>query len=1599
TDSNIEDVSNDKEKSIMPTSHESKCKEKETGSAENEQDTSQNNPTKERFDNHDNEKNQAIAIAGDDIKPAGDNLRDSQNEDSNLQTEDDPNKKSKSTTPTSRDDECQKQQTEIMDVDDGQFSRSVTQNEGEEDLSSNNSEGKDLNRDDGETGPAKTDNGTAFADEGLRDEQYRQSDISEEENTDSNLENKQDPSSNNSGEDLNNDHDKAQVQTASGTTFASEGSRDEQITGDGTDSNLQETSQNNYSAEYFGKDNDNDECGTNIALGDISHDEQNRESNIPQGDVDSSLKDNSTEKSKPTTPTAHGDDDKKKQADFMDINSDKRSTSDLQEENEQGPSQSNPAGNDLGDHHDEKEQVKADNDTGQSVQPNISQRDVKSDLKQSLDEDSENYSLTKQSKNNNETESKDGEGHTENDHDTTMTANDDGELDGANSSDEEMSSESDKNKNATESHNVTTTENSGFEREDKPDENEEHQIALNDGELGGPNVCNEKILFEDNVKNVQESPNMTKDVEDQDHSAISNTSKPADGPNETQVESMEVGFSSDGATDVVQDLSEEENIQDQKQNDIMTSKQEGEPDGTKVEIMEVDNERLSSESRETNVDQDALEKDSALPRFDDEEIKNVDTSVYESTGCAQFKSQILLPRNTEKEDRCVKKDGGEISKEEIKGSGAIQSFSEETAKPEGDTSKIDNSENLLATERTDERTEGSGQQNEQPIENSDNQPKSPDMWNEIDDIFTTINKDLQGNDDSESKSMNGQANNKPKDKTAMLNMASESTDDSNTNQELENPVKDNVADLETQDDDENDCKIMDGQIDKLNKISLPNTAGKGIGVNLKAQVDDENKNMTTAKDGETENKLNNIPVQDEVQERIAECKNSQPMHGKPSDKNRNSKQSRSIYDPIPHEQEFINNDKKDKEDTKIGTEATDHTFKEQETEFERKEWHNNSKQDLLENESKDATKKEFDEQIKPFESIASENDKNREIVNENRLSKNGSNVSEIIVDQNKVDSEVTQKQQKEIEQIETLPNEGQIEPENKGDKSIEVQEEIEIENTGKKKGEESTKSEEKNKATGKSEKSKVVESNDSETENNRENVVEKKKWFSVKKLKFGNSKNKKKDMTTSELTGNEDSDGKKQKGKGKSKEKKRSIEVQEEVQNPGKKTGKENKKSKNKATGKSEKSKTTNESIDAIKVVESNDGGTENNRENVVEKKKWYSRKTLKSGKSKNKKEDMPTSELTGNEDSDGKKQKGQGKSKKKNRSIEVQEEVQIEVENTGKKKGKESKKSKNKNQATGKSEKSKVVESNDSGTENNRENVVEKKKWFSSGKSRKSKNKKEDMPTSELTGNEDSDGKKQKGQGKSKKKNRSIEVQEEVQIEVENTGKKKGKESKKSKNKNQATGKSEKSKVVESNDSGTENNRENVVEKKKWFSSGKSRKSKNKKEDMPTSELTGNEDSDGKKQKGQGKSKKKNRSIEVQEEVQIEVENTGKKKGKESKKSKNKNQATGKSEKSKVVESNDSGTENNRENVVEKKKWFSSGKSRKSKNKKEDMPTSELTGNEDSDGKKQKGQGKSKKKKRSIEVQEEVQIKVENPGAKGKESKKSKKKSKGVQG
>ncbi|CAB4044952.1 Hypothetical predicted protein, partial [Paramuricea clavata] len=135
TDSNIEDVSNDTEKSIMPTSDEVKCKEKKPGGAENEQDSSQNNPTKERFDNHGNDQ----ATAGDDIKPAGDNLRDSQNEqpsiaqgdgsDSNLQTEDDPNKRSKSTTPTARDDECEKQQNEIMDVDDGQLSTSSVQKE------------------------------------------------------------------------------------------------------------------------------------------------------------------------------------------------------------------------------------------------------------------------------------------------------------------------------------------------------------------------------------------------------------------------------------------------------------------------------------------------------------------------------------------------------------------------------------------------------------------------------------------------------------------------------------------------------------------------------------------------------------------------------------------------------------------------------------------------------------------------------------------------------------------------------------------------------------------------------------------------------------------------------------------------------------------------------------------------------------------------------------------------------------------------------------------------------------------------------------------------------------------------------------------------------------------------------------------------------------------------------------------------------------------------------------------------------------------------------------------------------------------------------
>ncbi len=897
TDKNPGDVSNEENKLITPSSREEKCKENQTDMvgdrsvtsderAENEQDSSQDNLAKGgNLFNPNNDKDHAIT---DDNKLAGDS-QSKQSSASNgdgsdsYQQEGDWNKKREPTTPTTDEDERKEKQTELMDVDNKQLLTSGIQKDDEEDSSTNNSVGQD----DDNKGQVKTDNGTAFAGEGSLDGRSEQSNIPKV---------------------------------------------------DGTGSNLQETSQKSTVENFDKHDSDKDQLQSDAALlGDVIRDEQ---PNVSQKDAASSLRGDLNENSKPVTSQ---EDENEKQIHIMDVDSHQRSTSDAQEEH-----QINPAGKDVSDH-DEKDQIKVDNgyQDGQRGEPDIPQKDAESDLKQSLDEDSPNNSLTNQSKDFNKTTtvSEDVEGRAANDKDKTCKH--DGEFDGTNNADEEMRSESEEGQNATESGNVTT-ENSGLEgRHDKPDE-EEEQIALN-GKIGGLEGSDEMPSESD--KNVKERSSMTKDMEDQDANVILHVSKPADGPDETQVESMEVdnqNFSSEVVTDVVKDLSMEEDTENQ--NAKMIFKHEGEPDDVKVEKMVVDSEHLSSGNSETNVDRNTLEEDSVLAHFDDDGIQLKDTE-----------TEIALPRNTEKEDGCMKKDEGATSKDKMRGSGDVEDFSELLTKSESDT----------VTSASVDHEDGGD--HERATENLDIAPEQ--------NISKTVKdgENLEcGIDTSTSVSLDdGDAgrehvtNNLAIESEQLLAKAArdgESLEDGINDQHNEREQKETGdkctaigSDVQTQGNDNNEHKLMNGLAgDKLSdKTAFLDTANQGM--------DDSNTNQETQD-----------TVKGRKKEEIADVSNNDPTHGKRLDK-RNSKQSRSIFERPP-EYESTSNDEESEADKKVGSKAITRAFAEKETKNEKKESPDN-KQDLSERKS-EAEKNEFDKTA-AFESIDSDIGKNSEIFNEN----------------------------------------------------------------------------------------------------------------------------------------------------------------------------------------------------------------------------------------------------------------------------------------------------------------------------------------------------------------------------------------------------------------------------------------------------------------------------------------------------------------------------------------------------------------------------------------------------------------------------------------
>ena len=669
-DRNLKDVSNEKNKTITPTSRDMVSDKLTTSGegTENEQDSSHNKLAKDHDEDH--------AMA-DGNRPAGDNFGDSLSEhssvshgdgsDCHLQAEDDSNKKSEPTTPTTYDDECKAKQTELMDVDNEQLSTSGIRKEDEEDSSSNNSVGQDSKNDDDNKGQVKTDNGTAFVGEGSLDGRSEQSNIPAADSADSSL---QETSQNNSTVENFDKHDGDKDELQSDAALLGDVPRDEQPNVPQKDAASNRTGDSNENSKPATSTSQEDENEKQIQIMDVDNDQRStsdtheEHEQDPQKDAASNLTGDSNENSKPATSTLQ--DENEKQIHIMDVaDNDQRPTSDTQEEHEQDPSQKKPAGEDVSDHDDEKEQIKADNGyhDSQRGQSDIPQKDAESDLKQSLDEDSPNNSLTNESidRIKTTTGSEDFEGSTANDHmnDEDINSKDDAELDGAYKADEKMWSESEGGRNGTKSCNVTT-ENSRLERRnDKPNE-KENQLALNGREIGGLEGCDEIMLSEGDAK---ERSNMTKDVRGQNANVVLHASKPADGSDETQVESMEVdnqNVSPGVATDVVKDLSIEEITENQ--NAKMTFKQEGEPDDVKVEKMVVDSEHLSSGNSETNVDAITLEEDS------------VDT-----------KTEIPFKiRNTE-EDGCMKKDEGATSKDKMGGSGAVEDFSEPLTKSEGDT--------------------------------------------------------------------------------------------------------------------------------------------------------------------------------------------------------------------------------------------------------------------------------------------------------------------------------------------------------------------------------------------------------------------------------------------------------------------------------------------------------------------------------------------------------------------------------------------------------------------------------------------------------------------------------------------------------------------------------------------------------------------------------------------------------------------------------------------------------------------------------------------------------------------------------------------------
>ena len=204
------------------------------------------------------------------------------------------------------------------------------------------------------------------------------------------------------------------------------------------------------------------------------------------------------------------------------------------------------------------------------------------------------------------------------------------------------------------------------------------------------------------------------------------------------------------------------------------------------------------------------------------------------------------------------------------------------------------SEHLLTNSKTGEHIE---ERKEQLIGKSHNQATpSSELIKETNYLMKSIKKDMQDNLDNEMKARDGQTDDKLNKKKQMPNIEPEEIADSD------------AVDLETQYHDENRSKTKEGQEDnKLNiKIPLPNVTReemkdsntnqeieeplKSIGVNLQTQGDNENEskimdglNKTNKISGEMNDSNKNDDLEEPVEKIVVDSEEIIPNDG-PTDK-------------------------------------------------------------------------------------------------------------------------------------------------------------------------------------------------------------------------------------------------------------------------------------------------------------------------------------------------------------------------------------------------------------------------------------------------------------------------------------------------------------------------------------------------------------------------------------------------------------------------------------------------------------------------------------------------------------------------------------------